>query len=157
MSISQYLEKYRTVRAASIWTSKLLQDASYIPVGVTLSLSLARIQENDAATRLLCLIAFLHPDEIPNALWTTNARFQDRVLRQKLTDDDAIHDALRVLAAYRFIRRSTACVSIHRLVQHIVRDHLAFQSPQFQGSGREVPPQNNTTPTGRSVLGRESD
>jgi len=69
-------------------------------------MSLERIQEDNVALQLLCLISFLHPDTIPVALLICNHIFNGPRLGWAVIDENDLEGALELLAAYQFIRRS---------------------------------------------------
>ena len=131
MPVSKYLDNYRKKHEESVWTYRPIEDLSYVPVGVVLSMSLERIKDNDVARRLICLISFLHPDTIPVALLSGDPIFKDTRLRQAFSNANERNGVLRLLAAYQFIRRSEDTISIHRLVQRVVRDILSFENTEF--------------------------
>ena len=68
MTISDYLQNYRKIYDESIWTYWPEKDKFYEPVRVTLILTLNRIKDSEIALLMLCLIAFLHSDNISYSL-----------------------------------------------------------------------------------------
>ena len=142
MPISKYLENSRKKHEESLWTFRPLrpiEELFYVPVGIVLSLSLERIQNNNVALQLLCLISFLHPDTIPVALLTWNPIAELKGSTWPFSDENQLKDTLRLLAAYQFIRRSVDAISVHRLVQHTIRDILCFDKTGYYALFSNLP------------------
>ena len=96
-------------------------------VATTWSLSFEKVeQQNPMAAELLRCCAFVHPDTIPEELFTAGVAHLGTGLQQMRRDPLAFDEALRVLLAYSLIHRdpTTATLSIHRLVQAILIDAL---------------------------------
>ncbi|MEK8021880.1 MAG: tetratricopeptide repeat protein [Candidatus Parabeggiatoa sp.] len=84
------------------------------PIAVTWLLSFEKIKTaNPIAIEVLCLCAFLHPDNIPEEV------FQDLVVLE-------LDQALKLIFQYSFVQRdpSSKILRIHRLVQTILRDEM---------------------------------
>ena len=113
MSILDYLQNYRKICDESIWTYRPQEDKFYEPVGITLMLTVNRIKDSETALHMLCLIAFLHPDDIPYSLWKVDPAFRDGILSCALANDNQLKETLRKLAAYQLIKRSEGSISIH--------------------------------------------
>jgi tetratricopeptide (TPR) repeat protein/DNA-binding XRE family transcriptional regulator len=111
-----YLERLRTQQQALLGRRGRLARDHMDSVDATLSLAYRRIAHlNPAASDLLCLCAFLHPDFIP-----------DEVLAAAVTDSLQLDDALADLATLSFVRHDPHShgITIHRLVQDVVRSRL---------------------------------
>ncbi|HLZ55694.1 MAG TPA: FxSxx-COOH system tetratricopeptide repeat protein [Ktedonosporobacter sp.] len=93
-------------------------------VATTWALSFERIKEQSpAAADLLCCCAFLHPDAIPEELFTgESSRHLGIPFQQVTCDNFAFNEAIRVLLTYSLIHRDpqTATLSLHRLVQAVL-------------------------------------
>jgi tetratricopeptide (TPR) repeat protein len=96
-------------------------------VMTTFSLALERVsREYPAAVELLRFCAFLHPDAQPEELLMAGARSFAEPFQELASDSFALSDALAVLRKYSLVRRhpATRTVSVHRLVQEVVRQTL---------------------------------
>ena len=96
-------------------------DDFYLSVAVTVLLSLREIEKTEGS-RLLCLLAFMGPDEIPLWVFTADPRFQDRQLREMFSSRERLHHVLQPLDKFGLIHRWNGSLSMNRLVQRIVRD-----------------------------------
>jgi tetratricopeptide (TPR) repeat protein len=96
-------------------------------VASTWSLSFARVEEaNPAAADLLRLSAYLAPDAIAEEILTQGAAHLGPVLGPVVSDAFLLGQAIEALRAYSLIGRDpgTQTLSVHRLVQAVVRDAL---------------------------------
>ena len=96
-------------------------------VATTWSLSFKKVeQQNPMAAELLRCCAFVHPDTIPEELFTAGAVHLGAGLQQMRRNLLAFDEAVRVLLAYSLIHRdpATATFSIHRLVQVVLIDAM---------------------------------
>lgn len=126
-SLVAYLHHFETKRANLL--SRRGERASEYPASVstTWSLSFARVeQQNPVAAEFLHCCAFLHPDAIPEELFTRGAGQLSPQLRLLECDPLALNEIVSVLLSYSLIRRdrSTATLSMHRLVQAVLLDTL---------------------------------
>ncbi len=97
------------------------------PVASTWSLSFARVEEtNPAAADLLRLCAYLAPDAIPDEILTLGAEHLGPALGPVASDAFLLGQAIEALRTYSLIGRdaSLQTLSVHRLVQAVVRDAL---------------------------------
>ena len=85
------------------------------------------------AAELLRCCAFVHPDTIPEELFTAGVAHLGTGLQQMRRDPLAFDEAIRVLLAYSLIHRdpTTATLSIHRLVQAILIDALPAKTKKL--------------------------
>lgn len=131
--IESYAELYRRSRIF-IWNwmprrerSKDPKDRSYISVATTMALAFEKIKQEELSVRLFCLLSLFSSNNIPELLFTNDSGFKDERLRQCFSARETLNDALEPLLAYAFIERSSAnaSISIHKLLQDIMRDILA--------------------------------
>jgi tetratricopeptide (TPR) repeat protein len=122
------------------------------PVATTWSLSFEKIEKADpAAAELLRLCAFLHPDGIPEELFSKGAPELGPVLGPVGSDAFALNNVISEILKYSLLRRdpNTHTVEIHRLVQAVLKQAMdegaqrlwaeravravnrAFPSPEF--------------------------
>lgn len=74
-----------------------------------------------AAMELLELCSFLAPDSIPEEILSRGGTVLPGTLSMVVSDGLLFHEVLGLLARYGLIRRSSGFLSMHRLVQHVVR------------------------------------
>jgi transcriptional regulator with XRE-family HTH domain len=93
----------------------------------TFELAYQRVEELDpAAAELLCLCAFLHPDDIPEELIEARAECLEEPLRHVVKDLYQFNQAIATLRTLSLVRRSpgTRALSVHRLVQVVLRERM---------------------------------
>jgi tetratricopeptide (TPR) repeat protein len=87
------------------------------PIAVTWRVSFEKLQnENPAALDLLYLIAYLAPDNIPRDLLQSTAKTPIE-----------FNNAVESLRDYSLIETGEGMISVHRLVQKVIRDRLFAQ------------------------------
>ena len=122
-----YLKRYRTQRVTLLHRRDKLTWDHTEPVAIAWSLSFQEIEQvNPAATELLQLCAFLHPDAIPEELITEGASHLSPKLQALASDLIALDEAMETLRAYSLMDRhpDTRTLSIHRLVQAVLLDTM---------------------------------
>jgi tetratricopeptide (TPR) repeat protein/transcriptional regulator with XRE-family HTH domain len=111
----------------------LLQRRGAVPtdhplsVAATLGLSLEQIElASDAASALLQCCAFLHPDAIPLDFFRQAGASLGSPLQEAVQANGALDPLLALLRQYSLVWRSstTNTLSIHRIVQAILRDRM---------------------------------
>jgi DNA-binding SARP family transcriptional activator len=75
--------------------------------------------------QLLCLCAYLAPDEIPLSLAQEGAEFYPEPLATAAQDPLLLHDAVAALRRYSLVTIDQEALTVHRLVQAVVRDGLS--------------------------------
>jgi streptogramin lyase len=89
----------------------------------TLCLSFQQVQHaSRPAADLLCLCAFLAPDDIPISLLANGAPALEGPLRTAAADPLLLNEAISVLLGYSMLSRHGGHLSVHRLVQAVVRE-----------------------------------
>ena len=126
-SLRDYLKLYRLRRQRLLRTRG--QDAAGHPepVAATWSLSLEKIkQANPAAAELLCLLALLHPDSIPESMIVAAAVEFGPLLQPVLKEEFDFNEAIGELHKYSLIKRDPEkkILVIHRLVQAVIWDDM---------------------------------
>ena len=101
-------------------------------VATTWSLSFQKVAQNPAAAELLQLCAFLAPDAIPEELIIKGSPYWSSSLQQAAADPFAFDRAIADLLKFSLIKRSPEhkTISIHRLVQAVVKDALEYDTQQ---------------------------
>jgi Tetratricopeptide repeat len=103
------------------------------PVATTWALAFARVeQESTAAADLLRVCAFLAPDLIPETLLRQDTHCWGTSLGNVVGDPFQWNETVGELLKYALVRRSREqqALSIHRLVQVVIRDQMDEQNRQ---------------------------
>jgi tetratricopeptide (TPR) repeat protein len=114
--------------------------SDHLPVATTWNLAFENIEmNNSAAIELIRLFAFLAPDAIPEELLTQTAHHLGPVLHPLITKQIRFNEAIKTLLDYSLIQRNTTTktLSIHRLVQAIIRDEMG-KTKQFLWEERVI-------------------
>ena len=128
--LSGFLELYKERRGELLRRRGGIASGHPEPVTTTLALSFAKIEQaNPAATELLRFFAFLHPDAIFDELIHKGASQLGPLLKAEASEILTLNDMIGELNNYSLVRRSTASIlSIHRLVQAVIRDNLSKEA-----------------------------
>ncbi|AKT39975.1 FxSxx-COOH system tetratricopeptide repeat protein [Chondromyces crocatus] len=95
------------------------------PVATTWGLALQEAQRiSPIAVDLLRLCAFLAPDDIPREGLARAGEHVPPQLAEAMADPFALDDAVAALRRYSFMEVHEGVISVHRLVQAVVRDRL---------------------------------
>src|SRR5579875_419515 len=126
-SIGSYLSRFLRYRSSLLaWRSEQ-QDYPY-SVAATWALSFKKIEEaHPASADLLYACAFLHPDTIPEELFSDGAACLGPHLQRIAGDALALDAAIRPLFSFSLIKRDRAknTLIIHRLVQAVLQDRMS--------------------------------
>lgn len=128
--VSGYLQRYQKQRKQLLDRRGVAEEMrGEHPHSVTMTFSLAYEQvkqQSPIATELLCFCAFLYPDAIPEEMVTASAPYLGEIFQLIATDPSQLDQALAVLYTFSLMHRHTEThmLSIHRLVQAIVKDCL---------------------------------
>ena len=141
--LPRYLDLYRTQRHTLLARRSKQPTTHPEPVATTWSLSFECIEQtNPAAAELLRCCAFLHPDAIPEELFTQGAAHFSPLLQQVASNPVPFDEAISDLLNYSLLRRlpDTGDLSIHRLVQAVLKDGMdeAAQQRWTEGILRAV-------------------
>jgi tetratricopeptide (TPR) repeat protein/transcriptional regulator with XRE-family HTH domain len=126
--LQQYLDLYRSHRAALLRLRGGVVQDHPDSVATTWSLSFAQVERQSAlAADLLRLCAWLHPDTIPEEVFLQGAAHLGPALAVLEKNALAFNQALAVLQRYSLVRRTSReqTISIHRLVQAVLQDAMA--------------------------------
>lgn len=118
---AEYLGLYKA-RAKELWQKENTPGNHLQTVSTTWNLAIEAVKsEIPVAAFLLNLCAFLAPDDIPREfLSPTNEH-----LPPSLRNSDAINNSIAALKRYSLMETKPKSLSVHRLVQMIVRDNLS--------------------------------
>ena len=123
--LTDYQELFRS-RRKELW-----EDESHPPdypdsVATTWSLAMEEVsKESKEAADLLNICAFLAPDEISPGMLGYGAEFIPEPLASTTSDRLAMNRVISVLRRYSLIDASGESISVHRLVQAVVRDRMS--------------------------------
>ncbi len=132
-SLQAYLRLYTKHRKALLARHSRLMLDYPDTVATTWSLSFQRVeQQSPAAADVLRLCAFLAPDAIPEELLMRGMAELGADPGAQVVDSLKLNEALGVLLKYSLVRReeneNTQVLSIHRLVQIVLKDSLDQQT-----------------------------
>jgi len=153
--LTSYLNLYKGTHVKiRKWQREPLPD-DIESVTTALLISCEKIERsNSAAVELLRLCAFLHPDAIPEELFTDGSAELGPILQPVASDWFELQKTLRVLRRHALVQRNLpdATLTIHRLVQGALTERMS-QEIQQQWAERTVrtlaqafPPSPSTTP-----------
>jgi tetratricopeptide (TPR) repeat protein len=124
ITLTDYQELFRS-RRRELWGDESPPPDYPDSVATTWSLAMDDVrEESKEAADLLNLCAFLAPDEIPLEMLGEGAEHIPEPLASTASDRLAMNRAIRVLKRYSLIDVSGESLSVHRLVQAVVRDRL---------------------------------
>jgi tetratricopeptide (TPR) repeat protein len=136
-SLEQYQHLFKSRRATLLNERRgRLTDDHPLPVATTWSLSFQQVEQaNAAAADLLRFCSFLAPDAIPESIITEGAAHLGEHLASVGKDLYLLNQAIEVLRAYSLLQREArsgaeAHLSVHRLVQAVLKDQMDEQSKQ---------------------------
>ncbi len=136
MRLASYLELFREHRLALLAEGS---DRSNSSVLVTWELSFARVKAvSELAIRLLYLFSVLAPDDIPLDLLRARGGESPAPLEPGWDDELEFERALSVLRRYSLVRRASGSVSVHRLVQSVVRRDLGAETTAWAAAAVEL-------------------
>jgi tetratricopeptide (TPR) repeat protein len=127
LSVAEYYRIYQRHRGELLRERRSLVPDHPESVATTWFLSFQRVEEkNPAAADLLRFCAYLAPDEIPEEIMIQGAEHLGSILESVVTDAFLFAGSIEVLRNYSLISRNpqTKTLSIHRLVQAVLRDSM---------------------------------
>jgi len=125
--LSGYLHLYRSHALELLRRRGKLTYDHPDPVATTWALSFENIEKaNSAAAELLRFCAFLHPDAIPEELFSRGAPELGPLLGLAGSDALALNSAFEEILNYSLLRRdpSASTLEIHRLVQAVLKQAM---------------------------------
>jgi len=124
MSLAAYCKLFNS-RRQELWGEESPPMDYPQAVGATWSLAMDRVgKESPEAAYLLNLCSYLAPDDIPIELLRKGKEHLPEPLASAMADQLIINRAVRVLSRYSLIESKDEKLSIHKLVQAVVRDRL---------------------------------
>jgi len=123
-SVAAYLDLYRT-RRQELWQDEPAPAGYEQTVATTWSVAMTNLQkECPAALDLLRLCAYLAPDDIPISMVREQAEKLPEPLAAVAADRLALNRSVVALRRYSLVEVRGDSLSVHRLVQAVVRDGL---------------------------------
>ena len=128
-SLGEYIEFFRNERE-DLWGSSeppphYYKDREKGTIATTWKMALKQIESTKGAKELMNICSYLAPENIPLSLLIDNADLLGEPLASVLGKTNRRNNALRALLSYSLIDRSDLHLSVHRLVQVVVRDRLS--------------------------------
>ncbi len=126
-NLSDYLKFYKSRRKRLLRTRGHNASGHPEPIATTWSLSFEKVERaNAVAAELLRLCAFLHPDEIPEAMIIEGGTELGPVLQSAVEDELELNEAIVELRRYSLMKRDPEkkILNIHRLVQAVIKDGM---------------------------------
>ena len=123
-TLADYQELFQS-RREELWDDESPPPDYLDTVATTWSLAMEEVsKKSPAAADLLNLCAFLSPDEISPGMLGEGAEHIPEPLASTAADGLAMNRVVRALRRYSLIDASGESISVHRLVQAVVRDRL---------------------------------
>jgi tetratricopeptide (TPR) repeat protein/tRNA A-37 threonylcarbamoyl transferase component Bud32 len=130
-SINDYLELFKEHETELLKTG-IESSIHDTPVAATWELSFDKIQkESPAAVELMNLCAFLAPDDIPLNIFREGKESLPETLRDIVTDRLKFDKAIAAILRYSMANRKSDAISVHKLVQTVVKDKLTDEENQI--------------------------
>jgi tetratricopeptide (TPR) repeat protein len=124
MSLAAYCELFQS-RRQELWGEESPPMGYPKAVGATWSLAMEQVgEESPEAAYLLNLCSYLAPDDIPVELLREGKEHLPEPLASVMADQLIMNRAVRGLSRYSLIESKDETLSVHRLVQAVVRDRL---------------------------------
>ena len=126
-SLAEYVTRYNQQRATLLQQNRLDPNDYRASVATTWLISFQRVEEaNPDAVLLLRLLAFLHPDAIPEDALLQGAAEVGPPFQTAAENASRLQAAIELLQRYSLIRyhQATGTLTIHRLVQAVIQDSL---------------------------------
>jgi tetratricopeptide (TPR) repeat protein len=147
--LAGYLGLYRTHGPELLRGRGMLASDHPDPVATTWALSFEKIEQaKPAAAELLRFCAFLHPDGIPEEVFSEGATELGPMLGAVATDAFGLNSSISEILKYSLLRRdpNARILEIHRLVQAVLKQPMD-EAPQRLWAERAVRAVNRAFPS----------
>ena len=128
IGLEDYLGLYQTRRADLLKNRGKIIINHPASVTTTLSLSFEKVErDNVASIELLRLCAFLHPDAIPEEMFSEGASYLGQTLQPIVIDPLLYNEVIVELLKYSLVRRNpdNKTLAVHRVVQAVLKDAMS--------------------------------
>ena len=130
MGFSEYLELYQT-RRNELWDEENPPIGYPDTVGTAWSLAIEKVQEEaPAGILVLKLCSYFAPDEIPRSLINDASEYLPEDSSAHIKDLLALNKGIKALNQYSLVNALPDSLSVHRLVQAVVRDRLKTEEQE---------------------------
>jgi tetratricopeptide (TPR) repeat protein len=127
-TMPHYLELFESRQRELLQHGKPSTEYPYT-VATTWSISFQNVEiENRAGAELLRLCAFFAPDDIPIKMLVAGAEEMPEALAPTAADTLLLDEALMALRKYSLVEVENETISIHRLVQSVIRHALVDEA-----------------------------
>jgi hypothetical protein len=126
--LATYLDRLRQYPSVTVTKGHPRDRDPADTVATTWQVSLAQVQPVPGAVALLEVCAFLGPEEIPRDLFTQALDSVPEELAVLAGDPFALDEAVAGLRRFGLVKADEQVVTVHRLVQQVVRDQLRPES-----------------------------
>ena len=124
MGFDEYLKLYQT-RRNELWDEENSPIDYPATVGTTWSLAIEKIKEEaPIGALILNLCSYFAPDEIPRLMIKEASNYLPEKSSILFNDSLALHKGIKILYQYSLVNAQPNSLSVHRLVQVVVRDRL---------------------------------
>ncbi|MCP4360981.1 MAG: tetratricopeptide repeat protein [Chloroflexi bacterium] len=128
-SAAAYRKQFNERRAA-LWAREKAPDNYQATVATTWQINFEHAQKTTGTADLLNLCSFFAPDDIPLAALREQAGSLQPPLDAVLADEDRREDALAALSDYSLLTVANEKLTMHRLVQLVVREQMEVEQAQ---------------------------
>jgi tetratricopeptide (TPR) repeat protein len=122
--LAAYLERLQQVPSIALSKGRPRDRRPTDTVATTWQVSLERIRPIPGAVAFLELCAFFSPDEVPRDLFDQQLDPPADDLAVVAGDPFALDEAIAALRRYGLVKATEQSLSVHRLLQQVIRDHL---------------------------------
>ena len=124
MALAAYLERLRQFPVLTMARGRPRDRDPTNTVTSTWRVSVEQVCPVPGAVALLEVCAFLDPEEIPRDLFTVQLEPPAQELAVFAVDPFAVDEAIAAVRRYGLVKASERALSMHRLVQQVIRDKL---------------------------------
>jgi tetratricopeptide (TPR) repeat protein len=124
MPLATYLDRLRQFPALTVAKGRPRDRDPADTVATTWQVSVEQVRSSPGAVELLEVCAFLGPEEIPRDLFSQQLDSSPEELAVLAADPFTLDDAVGALRRYGLVKADEQVLTVHRLVQQIIRERL---------------------------------
>jgi tetratricopeptide (TPR) repeat protein len=136
--LATYLDRLRQYPAVTVTKGRPRDRDPADTVATTWQVSLERVRPIPGAVALLEVCAFLGSEEIPRDLFTHALELVPEEVAVLAGDPFVLDEAVAGLRRFGLVKADEQVLSVHRLVQQVVRDHLDAEQERHAWARRAV-------------------